>query len=131
MTAVAAGGSDFQAAMSTTASAPTSATDGLGIIDLAAVTVVVQAESTRTLSGSGTLDCYLYDAVLGDWVPCPSLNLNVTSSGVNAQAFPAFDIPGPRNARVKWIPNGVGVSAGSTVTVSLLGYDRTNKLGYR
>lgn len=108
-----------------TASAPSGATDGQPLKDLKAITVVVEAESTRTLSGAGTLLCYILDPSVHatEWTPLPAMNLTVSGSGNRRMSFPAVDVVGPRNGRVKWVASGVTVSAGTTVTVYQLGHN--------
>jgi hypothetical protein len=103
-------------------SAPTDATDGQPIQNLGAITVVVDSAITRTLSGAGTLDCYLYDPSVALWARFPAGDFNVTAT-TRMQAFEPVDVVGPRKgARIKWIPTGVTFSAGSAgVTVWQLG----------
>lgn len=106
-----------------TGSAPTASTDGQPLKDLTAITVVVDSASTRTLSGAGTLDCYIYDASVGDfWSRYTPGDFTVNGTA-RSQAFQVASVIGPRNARIKWVPTGVTFSAGSAgVTVYQLGH---------
>lgn len=114
----------FGTTSAVTGSAPTDATDGQPLADLDAITVVVDTASTRTLSGAGTLDGYLYDGSIALWVRCPALDLSVTAT-TRSMAFEPFEVIGGRNARVKWVPTGVTFSAGSAgVTVYQLGHSK-------
>jgi len=122
--------STFQESQILTRAAPTLATEGQALLDLSAITVVVSAELTRTLSGSGTLNAYLYDVDVGRWARCPGLDLTITISGVQDQAFPALLVAGARNSRVLWAASGVTVSGGTTVQISQLGYIPAHTPGY-
>lgn len=112
-------------------SAPSGATDGQALMGVKAVTVVVSSASGTTLSGAGTLQCYVYDAAIARWVRMPAMDLSVSTASVRDLAFPAFEVSGPRNSRVKWVPNAVTFSAGSAgVTVTQLAYSDAFKGTY-
>lgn len=104
-----------------TGSAPSGATDGQPLEDLSAVTVIAAADATRTLSGAGTLECYVYDDVTALWSRLPACDLSCNTASVRSLAFPVMEVLGPRASRIKWVPNGVTISAGG-VTVHQLGY---------
>lgn len=109
-----------------TGSAPTLATDGQPVRDLDGIMVVLDSASTRTLSGAGTLDCYVYDASVALWSRYASGDF--TCVGIPASqrsvAFTAGDLPVKRG-RIKWVPTGVTFSAGTAgVTVYQLGYSK-------
>lgn len=110
-----------------TGAAPTVATDGQPLQDLTGITVVVAAADTRTLSGAGTLDCYVYDALTALWSRCPSGDFTLVGIPATQRsiAFETVDVICPRNSRIKWIPTGATFSAGSAgVTVYQLGHSR-------
>jgi hypothetical protein len=111
----------FEAHATGTGSAPSGATDGQPLRDLAAVTVIVAADSGQTLSGAGTLQCYVYDAVTALWSRMPGADLSVGTASVRSLAFPALEVIGPRASRIKWVPASVTISSGS-VTVHQLGH---------
>lgn len=111
-------------------SAPTLATDGQPLADLDAVSVQVSVASGVTLSGAGTLQCYVYDPSVALWARMPAFDLSVTGT-TRTQAFQAFEVIGPRNARIKWVPSAVTFSAGSAgVTVYQLGFSNGFKGKY-
>lgn len=106
-----------------TGSAPTLSTDGQPLKDLTAITVVADTTTGVTLSGAGTLQCYIYDASTAIWSRMPALDLSVTGTA-RSMAFPAMQVIGNRNSRVKWVPSGVTFSAGSAgVKVYQLGFN--------
>lgn len=110
-----------------TGSAPSGATDGQPLQDLNAITVVVDAGSGVTLSGAGTLDCYVYDASTAVWSRCPSGDFTLVGipSSQRSIAFEPVDVVCPRNSRIKWVPTGVTFNTGSAgVGVKQLGYSR-------
>jgi len=129
-------GTTFSLLQNLTGSAPTLATEGQPLRGLTAVTVMVEVAdpATQTLSGAGTLQCYLWDPMTetavggitaGFWTRCPSLDMTIAGSGAPRQAWEALQVIGPRQARALWVPNGVTVSAGTQVTVYQLGYSPT------
>jgi hypothetical protein len=106
---------------------PTVATEGIALKDLAAVTVIVETATpaSQTLSGAGSLLAWVHDGASGGpngWSRCPALDLSVTLSGKNRMAFQSLEVTGPRNMRLTYVPSSVTVSAGSTVTLYLLGH---------
>lgn len=112
----------YESQLLTRAAPTTDATEGVPLHDLKGITIVVQAEATRTLSGAGNLRCYLYDPALTLWFRVPALDLAVNTSGVRQMGFEAESITGKRKAtRLLYAADGVTVSAGTTVTVHILG----------
>lgn len=106
-----------------TGSAPTASTDGQPVADLDAITVVVDTASGKTLSGAGSLLCYIYDTSTALWTRLPAFDLSVTGTA-RSMAFPAVQVVGARNGRVKWVPSGVTFSSGTAgVTVYQLGFN--------
>lgn len=105
-------------------SAPSAAIDGQPIAMIDGMTVVVDAGAATTLSGAGTLQAYVYDGRVGAWARWTSGDFSVTGT-TRAQAFVVPTMPAQRNARVKWVPNGVTFAAGAAgVTVYQLGHSR-------
>lgn len=116
----------FGTTSAVTGSAPSGATDGQPLEDLDAITVVVDTATGVTLSGAGSLLCYVYDGSTALWSRLPQADFSVGTSGVRSLAFAAADVTAPRNARIKWVPSGVTFSAGSAgVTVYQLGYSKS------
>lgn len=114
----------FEVHATGTGSAPTLATDGQPLKDLDAITVMVAADATRTLSGAGTLQCYVYDPSVALWARAPGLDFACSTASVRTLSFQAVEVIGGRNGRVVWIPNGVTISAGG-VTVHQLGHSNS------
>jgi acyl-[acyl carrier protein]--UDP-N-acetylglucosamine O-acyltransferase len=84
--------------------------------------VVVEAESTRTLSGSGSLRAYVYDPIVAAWFRVPALDLSVNASAIRRMGFESEQIAGLRRAtRLDYATDTVTVSAGTTVRVYILG----------
>lgn len=106
-----------------TGSAPSGATDGQSLEDLVAVSVVASADSGQTLSGAGTLQCYLYDPVIARWSRAPALDLSCNTASIRDLTFPVMEVLGPRGGRVKWVPASVTISSGG-VTVHQLGHNK-------
>lgn len=103
--------------------APTTSTaDGVPVPEtLDALTVVVEANASQTLSGGGTLQAYLYDEFVVSWIRCPELDVTTIPSGVPRAAF-NFVISGTRSGlRVMWAAASVTVSSGTTVRLFILG----------
>ena len=102
-----------------TGSAPTLATDGQQMDGLFGISVVASAASGITLSGAGTLLCYVYDQFLARWVRFPSLDLSITIGAATArdQGYQGYQTVTPRKARIKWVPSGVTFSSGSGAEV--------------
>ncbi len=67
-----------------TRAAPTLITDGLSVQDLSAVAVVVSADLTRTLSGTGTVDCYVYIPKVCDTAATGTITLATSSGAITA-----------------------------------------------
>lgn len=89
----------------------TSVTDGMPLIDIKSFRVVVCADSTRTLSGAGTLDFYYYTPTGALWTVNPTLQLPIGTSAVRCRTFPDQRVAIGRG-RVTVIPTGITVSAG-------------------
>lgn len=127
---MATSGTSFSLSQLLTAAAPTLSTDGQSLEDLAAIVVVVETATpaSQTLSGAGSLLCYVYDSFLnggaGAWARLPAGDLSVSTASVARLAFEAMDVVAPRGSRILWVPSGVTVSAGTTVTVYQLGYSK-------
>lgn len=95
----------------------TDAAEGAPLLDADAFTVVVEAESTRTLSGAGSLVGYIYDETVAAWVVCPELTQTVSTSGVRRVAYNYVVAGARKGTRVQFAASGITVSAGTTVRV--------------
>ena len=123
----------FGTTSAVTGAAPSGATDGQPLQDLNAITVVVAVASGVTLSGAGTIDCYVYDGSTALWSRWPAKDF--TCVGIPASqrsiAFGSVAIDCPRNSRIKWVPTGVTFSAGSAgVTIYQLGHSKLARGSY-
>lgn len=120
-------------AVPTSASFTASNTDGTGkALDLGKLTafrVSVCAESTRTLSGAGTLQAYLYDRKFAKVKRNPSLDLTISVTATSCQGaacrcqvFPNLSTGNLTAGDVLlYATNGVTVSAGTTVDIEYVG----------
>jgi len=110
-----------------TRAAPTLSTDGVQLKDYSSFTVIVEANASQTLSGAGTLDCWVYDGAVnsgsGGWSILPGQTQSVTVSGKQRMAFTVFQVPCPRKSRIMFAANGITVSSGTTVNVYILGFN--------
>lgn len=108
-----------------TRSAPSTATEGVGLNEAVAVMVALDAGSGKTLT-AGNLDAWLYDKWDGTnfaWSKFPSRNLPIPAgcAGQRYCVIEALTVDGPRYAqRILFATNGVTVSSGTTVTVNTL-----------
>lgn len=102
--------------------------DGLRTAGLLAVRVSVLANSGQTLSGGGTLDCWIYDDAQTFWFRLPELDLQVNWPGPGSttvrrgRMFPGIRIPPRLGGRVLWVANGITVSGGTDVLVRIDGF---------
>lgn len=106
-----------------TRAAPTLVTEGMELRDIVAIRVAIDAGSGQTLSGAGSLLCYLWDNDDARWKRCPDLDLSVTSSGIRDMVFGEQDVP-VGSGRILFATSGVTVSAGTTATPSIKGKRR-------
>jgi len=116
---------DATPTLPTSSDAAISSTTSLNLWNVMGYRVVVCAESGQTLSGSGTLDAYVWDHSLGLWIPNNDLNLTVDEAVARCQAFPDGETRA-RVGRVMYIANNVTVSGGTNVVVSIIGYVNPN-----
>lgn len=123
---VAGGTRSVKQTMATTGAAPTLADDGISIDVATGVSVFAEADSGQTLSGTGTLLCYVYDRVFAAWVRAPALDITIPNvAGQRRLAMPALDVFA-RRGRLAYITSAVAVSAGS-VTVYMLCTDKMDR----
>lgn len=102
------------------------ALSGVDISNGQGVTAVLAAESTRTISG-GALRCYAYLPVTANrdgtaatfaWVPYNALDITTLTSTVADRYKPIGDqLPLTGIGRIAWLPDGVTVSGGTTVSL--------------
>ncbi len=118
--AVADGKPDYTSYSSAlTGTAPTLGTQGIDLANVAGYRVIVSAESTRTLSGAGTLQCYYWSNPLARWIRClTTFDIAVDSSSVRDHIEGDFTVA-VGAGRIFYKPDSVTVSAGTTVTVTI------------
>ncbi len=103
------------------ASIPTLVTHGVNITDRSTgIRVTLSAESTRTLSGAGTLKAYCWNGTLLRWCRNAALDITLSSShaSVRDQTFPDMEtfVGG---GRLFYLADTVTVSAGTTVVLTI------------
>lgn len=119
--AVAAVPPSFSEVQSLTRSAPSAAAEGMSLTGVSGYRVSVCASAGNTLSGAGAVDIYGYNPVTGLWGINPALRTTVTAT-IRCQTLPDFDAATlGRMAGWRVLPaaNGITVSGGTTVTVSI------------
>jgi hypothetical protein len=93
-------------------SAPTTAAEGWDVSSCnKGFSVFIAADSGQTLSGSGSITVYVYDAKLSLWGQVKDLAISPTVSAARPEAFPGiWQVVGGN--RLAIVPVSVGVSAG-------------------
>lgn len=103
-----------------TESAPTLPTDGVLLTDVAAVVPVLKAPNGQTFTGAGTLLAYYWSDALSRWVRSPRADDVLSDlAGLAEGALPAIPVTSG-HGRFAWICSGVGVSAGTAVTLTII-----------
>ena len=94
-----------------TEAAPSAATDGLSLKRCVGLSIHLEAAGAMT---AGTLDCYLYNPISGNWNKAdPNSMLSQTvSAGATRASFAGLSIDAS-DTRIAFVPNGLG--QGSTV----------------
>lgn len=108
------------AASSCTRVAPDAGTEGMSLEEITSWRVMVCAPGDQTLTGSGQLEFWTRDPVIGRWGPMKAKHLSVTETVAQCQSFPveANDMAGA-GLRGLYRPNAVAVSGndgGSAIT---------------
>lgn len=99
---------------------PTLNTDGLLLADVASIVPVLTAPPGETFTGSGTLQGYIFSDSIGLWLRAPRSDDTLADmAGLAQGALPAIQITSG-NGRFAWICNGVGLSGGAIVTLTLI-----------
>lgn len=109
-----------QSTQAPTEAAPTLNTDGVGLGDVSSVVPVLQAPVAQTFTGAGTIQGWYYSDVLGIWVRAPRADDSLSDlAGLNIGVLPAVPVASG-NGRFAWICNGVGLSGGAIITLTLI-----------
>lgn len=111
----------FSESQSLTRAAPAAATEGMSLTGVSGYRVSVCATAGNTLSGAGFIDIYGYNPVTGLWGIAPQLRVPVTATirCQNVADFGVDSLGRMSGWRVLPAANGITVSGGTTVTVSV------------
>lgn len=114
-----------------TAAVPTGTTAGMALNNTAYFTLTVCAATGQTLLGAGSMDAYVYKfnaaGGTGAWTRAKGLDkaIDVTSTscaGAACQCDTFADVQtGFRGDRIRYVPDGVTVSGGTSIDVILEG----------
>lgn len=108
----------------------TNAGDGIFLTGLMAVMVSIYPNPPATLSGAGTLLCWLYNPFQQVWTRCKDWDLSLSSSsGLPAQTFDVRKLSVRLGYIANWVTSGVTVSAGADVLVRIDGFDSVLGMG--
>lgn len=102
---------------STCANGSISTACGLSLANAKGWRACVRANAAQTLTNV-TLDLYTYDYTDNDWGKQPSLQVTATAVGTRKMCTASSPVS-HQNARMYAVPNGVTVSGGTTVEVSI------------
>jgi hypothetical protein len=115
---------DLVEAQNLTRAAPTLVTEGIDGMRMIAFTVVlvpVTTPGTATLSGGGTIDLWFRDTTAGWYLADPvKFSWSLAGCAGKTSCANTFEMLQPRG-RILPAANGVTVSAGTQVTVRILG----------
>lgn len=104
----------------TTDSAPSGSADGVALVDVDAIIPVLTAPNGQTFTGAGTLLGYWYSDKLARWVRAYRADDSFADlAGASEGVLPPLPVNNP-SGRFAYICSGVGLSGGTTVTVTLL-----------
>lgn len=104
--------------------------DGLRIAGLFAIVVSLYPDPGTTLSGAGSLKCWVYSPYQNRWARFPSNDVDLS----DATSTPAYGVVFQNVSRlgmlINWLASGVTASGGATeVTVRLDGFASTGPRG--
>ena len=98
----------------------TTATEGGPLENKKFCTVWVSAPATKTLSGAGVVDFYLYDATVARWAKdLVNSGAAVNVSGSRDLVVAQFYVGGPRG-RICPVANGITASGDGTLVIKLV-----------
>ena len=113
----------------TETTAPSAATDGVLLEDCSAYDLVLEAATSQTLSGAGTIQTWFYDYAVGGWARAPDFDITVPAGVASIRRYyPLAGSPGKGvpvlsgQGRVAFTITGVTVSGGAlTLYVNPIG----------
>lgn len=104
--------------------------DGLVLAGLFSFVVSVYPAPGKTLSGAGSLLCWVYNPYQAFWTRAPGLDVDLSdSSGVPAYTVPAFNNISRLGMLINFLTSSVTVSGGADVLVRLDGFTSTGSRG--
>ena len=102
-----------------TKAAPTLVTEGMSLDMVDGFRVMISSAAATTLSGAGTLNAYLWDNDIDEWVRNPDLDISVSTSGVRRFVYADQEVKVP-SGRVYYAATGITFSGGTAgVTVQI------------
>lgn len=89
--------------------------DGLVLSNLMALVVSIYPWTGQTLSGAGSLLCWVFNTYQNQWTRAPGLDIDLS----DATSVPAYTVPSFYNISrlgvlINWLASGVTASGGST-----------------
>lgn len=107
-----------------TEDAPSSSAQGMALHGVKSILPVVSAPSGQTFDGTGTWRGYVYSDYVAAWVRAPMADLDMTDAAdLEVVAFPAIEV-GQSQGRFALVPDGIGVSGGTALTLTLIAAGR-------
>lgn len=104
--------------------------DGLALGGLFAVVVSVYPWVGQTLSGAGTLRCWVWNPYEARWTRNDDLDLDLsTASGFPARTFTTLTNVSRLGMLINWLCDSVTVSGGTDVLVRIDGFTSTGPRG--
>ena len=99
-----------------TCAAPSAEADSTDMDDWQGFSVTVEADSGKTLTAVGTIDCYVWDPTYGAYSYLQDLGLTVTCTGKRRCTTNGVWAAAPRG-RITCVPTGIVTSATGGVTL--------------
>lgn len=108
----------------------TNAGDGLVIAGLFGIVLSIYPNPGQTLSGSGSLNCWVYNPFQAFWTRCPGLDVDLSdSTSMQAYTVPTFFNTSRLGMLINWLTSSVTVSGGTDVLVRIDGFTSTGPRG--
>lgn len=113
----------YMAPMNAPVQGTTNPGDGLVLANVMTVVVSVYPWAGATLSGAGSLLCWVWDPYSLRWGRCSDLDLDLSdASGFPGKTFASFQNVSRLGMLINWLTSSVTASAGSDVLVELSGF---------
>jgi len=109
-----------QSVQALTEAAPTLNTDGILLTAVQSIIPVLTAPASNTFTGSGSMLGYYWSDALARWVRAPRSDDTMSDlTGLAEGVLPALPVISG-NGRFAWIASGIGVSGGTSITLTLI-----------